>query len=177
MDIVSLSGERRALIPKGKNSDDVSKLSELQAVVNHIAAISAEQSIGEAFQLWLPPLPETMTLADVMDQNQIWDGQSWKQPDQNLIATVGRIDNPSDQEQYNLDINFNQDGHLLVYGAPSSGKTTLLKTIIMSLALKYEPDYVHFYILDFGTRTLGVFHELPHVGDIIFQRMNRSLEN
>ncbi|MEK4473407.1 type VII secretion protein EssC [Paenibacillus sp. FSL R7-0048] len=175
MDIVSLSGERRALIPKGKNSDDVSKLSELQAVVNHIAAISAEQSIGEAFQLWLPPLPETMTLADVMDQNQIWDGQSWKQPDQNLIATVGRIDNPSDQEQYNLDINFNQDGHLLVYGAPSSGKTTLLKTIIMSLALKYEPDYVHFYILDFGTRTLGVFHELPHVGDIIFPEDEQKL--
>lgn len=96
-------------------------------------------------------------------------------PDQNLIATVGRIDNPSDQEQYNLDINFNQDGHLLVYGAPSSGKTTLLKTIIMSLALKYEPDYVHFYILDFGTRTLGVFHELPHVGDIIFPEDEQKL--
>ncbi|WP_084673305.1 type VII secretion protein EssC [Paenibacillus sp. HW567] len=175
MDIVSLSGERRALIPKEKHSDNSSQLSELQAVVNHLAAISAEESIGEAFQLWLPPLPETLALAEVLDQEQIWNGEHWPEPNDHLTATVGRVDNPSDQEQYNLDINFNQNGHLLIYGAPASGKTTLLKTMIMSLAMKYDPEYVHFYILDFGTRTLGVFHELPHLGDVIFPEDEQKL--
>lgn len=175
MDVVSLGGERRSLLPKERNSDQASQLSELQAVVNHIAALSKEHSIGEAFQLWLPPLPETLALAEVLDPQRIWNGVRWPQPADHLTATVGRVDNPADQEQYNLDIDFNQNGHLLVYGAPSSGKTMLLKTIIMSLALKYDPGYVHFYILDFGTRTLGVFHELPHLGDVIYPEDEQKL--
>lgn len=175
MDVVTLSGERRSLLPKVKNNDGTTEMSELQAVVNHIAALSAEHSIGEAFQLWLPPLPETLVLAEVLDPQQIWNGADWQPQADNLTATVGRVDNPADQEQYNLDIHFNQNGHLLVYGAPSSGKTTLLKTIVMSLALKYDPDYVHFYILDFGTRTFGVFHELPHLGDIIYPEDEQKL--
>ncbi|WP_229521540.1 type VII secretion protein EssC [Paenibacillus monticola] len=175
IEVVALDGEHRALIPKERKSDDTAVLSQLQAVVDHIAALSHEQSIGEAFQLWLPPLPENLALEEVLDAVRIWNGELWQQPVDNLTATVGRIDNPSEQEQYNLDINFNQNGHLLVYGAPSSGKTTLLKTIIMSLALKYDPEYVHFYILDFGTRTLGVFYELPHVGDIIFPEDEQKL--
>ncbi|OMF32836.1 type VII secretion protein EssC [Paenibacillus sp. FSL H8-0259] len=175
MEIVTLGGERRSLLPKVKSGDGASQLSELQAVVNHIAALSAEHSIREAFQLWLPPLPETLLLTEVLEPQQIWNGVHWQQPTDNLTATVGRVDNPADQDQYNLDINFNQNGHLLVYGAPSSGKTMLLKTIIMSLALKYDPEYVHFYILDFGTRTLGVFHELPHLGDIIYPEEEQKL--
>ena len=174
MDIVSLSGERRALIPK-QRGDQSSQISELKAVVNHIAAVSAEQSIGEAFQLWLPPLPETLVLTEVLDKDKIWNGERWQPPVDHLTATVGRIDNPSDQAQYNLDINFNLNGHMLVYGSPSSGKTMLIKTIIMSLAMKYDPEYVHFYILDFGTRTLGVFNQLPHLGDIIFPEDEQKL--
>lgn len=175
MDVVTLGGERRPLLPKVKNNDETAQISELQAVVDHIAALSAEHSIGEAFQLWLPPLPETLGLTEVLDPQRIWNGAVWQPQADNLTATVGRVDNPADQEQYNLDIHFSQNGHLLVYGAPSSGKTTLLKTIIMSLALKYDPDYVHFYILDFGTRTLGVFHELPHLGDIIYPEDEQKL--
>ncbi|WNS41082.1 type VII secretion protein EssC [Paenibacillus sp. MMS20-IR301] len=175
MDIVTLGGERRSLLPKVTSSGGTLQLSELQAVVKHIADLSAEQSIREAFQLWLPPLPETLLLTEVLEPQRIWNGAHWQQPADHLTATVGRVDNPADQEQYNLDINFNLNGHLLVYGAPSSGKTMLLKTIIMSLALKYEPEYVHFYILDFGTRTLGVFHDLPHLGDVIYPEDEQKL--
>ncbi|MEK3713913.1 type VII secretion protein EssC [Paenibacillus sp. FSL R7-0333] len=175
LDIVSLSGERRALLPKQQQDDNNLALSELQAVVQHIAELSAKESIGEAFQLWLPPLPETLALSEVLDQERIWNGQRWQEPRDQLVASVGRVDNPSDQEQYNLEINFNLNGHLLVYGAPSSGKTTLLKTMIMSLAMKYDPEYVNFYILDFGTRTLGVYHDLPHLGDVIYPEDEQKL--
>jgi S-DNA-T family DNA segregation ATPase FtsK/SpoIIIE len=174
--VVALNGERRSLLPKSARGDSSSRISQLQAVVEHIASLSKEHGVEEAFQLWLPPLPEVMQLEEVLDPGLIWNGSGWPQPIDHLTATVGKVDNPSDQQQYNLDINFSLNGHLLVYGAPSSGKTMLLKTIVTSLALKYDPQHVNFYILDFGTRTLGVFHELPHVGDILFPEDDQKLD-
>ena len=36
-----------------------------------------------------------------------------------------------------FDINFSADGHCLVWGAPGTGKTTFLQTVIMSAAKTY----------------------------------------
>jgi S-DNA-T family DNA segregation ATPase FtsK/SpoIIIE len=52
-----------------------------------------------------------------------------------------------------------------VAGGPQTGKSTLLRTLIMSLALTHTPLEVQFYCLDFGgglASTAG----LPHVGSI-----------
>ena len=63
-------------------------------------------------------------------------------------------------------LNFSADGHIAVYGAPGTGKTTLLQTTILSLALSYSPDRLQMYLMDFGAGSLMLFKDLPHMGGI-----------
>ena len=68
--------------------------------------------------------------------------------------------------QYPLDINFSADGHCLVWGAPGTGKTTFLQTVIMSAAKTYTPMDINIYAMDFGSWSLNLFGSLPHVGGV-----------
>jgi DNA segregation ATPase FtsK/SpoIIIE, S-DNA-T family len=51
-------------------------------------------------------------------------------------------------------------------GAPQAGKSTLLRTLVASLALMHTPQEVQFYCLDFGGGTLTTLNGLPHVGGV-----------
>src|SRR6185436_12271230 len=42
--------------------------------------------------------------------------------------------------------------------------STLLRTLVSSLALTHSPHDLHVYCLDFDARTLGVLADLPHCG-------------
>ena len=64
-------------------------------------------------------------------------------------------------------LNFSESGSYVVYGAPTTGKTTLLQSAAMSLSLCYSPEQVHLYLMDFGGGSLRLFRELPHVGGIV----------
>jgi len=172
VNIVSLVGKRTKLTNLLRTEEDTNskkKLTQLQAVINYLTEQAQSNGIAEAFQLWLPPLPEVITIDELRTSGEGWDGQKWNQITGNFLSVpIGLVDDPSKQSQYKLEINFSKDGHLLVYGAPSSGKTMLLKTIIVSMAYLYSPEDVNFYVLDFGTRTFGVFNELPHIADILY---------
>src|SRR5699024_7983326 len=56
--------------------------------------------------------------------------------------------------------------NLVVAGAPQTGKSTLLRTMICSLALRYRPRDVTFYCIDYGGGTLRALEELPHVAAV-----------
>lgn len=52
--------------------------------------------------------------------------------------------------------------HLLIGGAPQSGRTSLLQTAVLSLANRYSPDEVNFIFID-GSNSLERLYNLPHV--------------
>lgn len=70
------------------------------------------------------------------------------------------------QQKYPLELAFSDFGHLGVYGAPSSGKTTFIETMVMSMAMMYPPSHVHIYLMDFGGLGLRALEKLPHVGGL-----------
>ena len=51
-------------------------------------------------------------------------------------------------------------------GAPQSGKSTALCTLITALAANHDPGQVQFYCMDFGGGALSSIRELPHVGAV-----------
>ena len=67
-----------------------------------------------------------------------------------------------EQKQYPFVLDFISDGHQVLYGAPSTGKTSFLQTVILSAALSYTPEQVNFLVLDYGSFILKVFEPLPH---------------
>ena len=95
-----------------------------------------------------PPPPRPPTLP-----NRPWLG-----------ALIGLLDNPARQQQapWRLDLG-DQDGHLIVVGAPGSGKEMWLRTMVTSLARTHTPDELHFYLIEFGGQALRALEELPHV--------------
>ena len=48
-----------------------------------------------------------------------------------------------------------------MFGDSGMGKTTLLRTLLLSLVAAHSPDELHAYILDLGGRNFRSFEELP----------------
>ncbi|MFV9505105.1 MAG: FtsK/SpoIIIE domain-containing protein [Oscillochloridaceae bacterium umkhey_bin13] len=105
-------------------------------------------------QIWQPPLPAQVRLVDLKPQP---DPSTW------LCAPVGLLDLPqsSQQRPYLLDL---ASGHLAVIGTPSSGKTTLLRTLALSLGRTHGPAALWIYLLDAGGQGLSSLSGLPQVG-------------
>ncbi len=62
----------------------------------------------------------------------------------------------------------NGGAHALLAGTTGSGKSEVLLTLILSLALRYPPEEVSFLVIDFkGDSIAGKLNGLPHVRGII----------
>ncbi len=96
-----------------------------------------------------------------------------------LTGVLGLLDDPAHQRQYPLEIALHeQDGHLLMFGVPGSGRDLLVRTLILNLALTHTPEQLNFYLLEFGG-ALRVFEPLPHSGGLFLpgdrERIQRLL--
>lgn len=131
-----------------------------------------------ARQVWLPPLANPPSL-DSLLPSVVPDpirGMTLDDPAARgrLRVPVGIVDRPQDQLRELLIADLSgADGHVGIAGAPQSGKSTLLRTLILALALANTPREVQFYGLDFGGGGLASISGLPHVGSIA-TRMERD---
>ncbi len=144
---------------KNKKSDNIKKLTQLDAIVKYTAKIAKEHDIANLRQIWLPALEKKIYLDTLQAEKA--EGRSLRLP-------IGLADNPEIQSQYTAYVDFISDGNLLVCGAAGSGKTTLMQTIIYGAVTSYKPSDVNIYILDFSSRTMAVFAAMPHIGSICF---------
>ncbi len=97
-------------------------------------------------------------------------------------AVLGLVDEPAKQRQFPLEWDFaGAAGNVMVVGAPQSGKSVLLRTLIASLCLRYSPSDVVFYCLDFGGGTLRGLADIPHVATVTprtdVERVSRTVND
>jgi S-DNA-T family DNA segregation ATPase FtsK/SpoIIIE len=80
-----------------------------------------------------------------------------------------------------LDLDLTVDGpHLLVAGTTGSGKSELLRSLVIGLAHGHSPQKVNFLLVDFkGGAGLGLLSDLPHsigmLTDLSAENVNRAL--
>ncbi|MQW78171.1 type VII secretion protein EccCa [Nocardioides sp. dk4132] len=125
----------------------------------------------DAHRVWLPPLDAPETLDRLL-------GPLVEDPSLGLVAPrwrelpglripVGVVDRPREQRAEPLTIDLaGAAGHVAVVGAPRSGKSTLLRTLVAALALRTTPQEAQFFVLDFGGGTFAPFARLPHVAGV-----------
>ncbi|OMC08428.1 type VII secretion protein EccCa [Mycobacterium sp. SP-6446] len=117
-----------------------------------------------AHEVWLPPLDESPAV------NELLPDSSWSDPrnvNGRLLMPVGLVDRPYDQRRDLLLVDLSGAlGNVAVVGGPQSGKSTALRTLIVSAAATHTPEQIQFYCLDFGGGTLGSLSNLPHVGGV-----------
>ncbi|MBO0729658.1 MAG: type VII secretion protein EccCa [Acidimicrobiaceae bacterium] len=120
-----------------------------------------------AHQVWLPPLPTELPLADLLEWRQPGSRGAPAFPWGGLRVPVGLLDRPAQQEQVPLSIDFRgMNGHLAIVGAPRSGKSTAVRTVISALVALHSPTDVHVYVLDSGGGSLRALAAAPHIGAV-----------
>ena len=137
-----------------------------------------------AHQVWLPPLGDAPGLEDILGPIGAVEGGGLQAVDWPgngaLKVSVGVVDQPFQQKRGQLLADLSAGaGHAAIVGAPQSGKSTMLRTLLLSLALTHTPRQVQFYCLDFGGGSLGTLADLPHVGSVAnrldVERANRTI--
>lgn len=148
------SGYSGALTPSGKT--------QLRECVDYISAYCRENGIEKLPEIYLPPLPGNLEFTD--------DGQN------DGLITVGLIDAPErrSQEKYRIDI---FEKNTLVIGSPLSGKTNFLQTVIRQLSVKYTPDDVNIYIIDYASGALKLYERFCTVGGVVIKGENEKLRS
>ncbi|GGV02342.1 type VII secretion protein EccCa [Streptomyces spectabilis] len=119
-------------------------------------------------RIWLPPLPDAIALDAAAGPLGVSErGLHLTRSGGHLCVPLGVLDDPAAQWQglWTLDLNV-AGGHVAVIGGPQSGKTTLLRTLTLSLALTRTPAEVAVYGLDLVGGGLGALAGLPHVGGV-----------
>jgi S-DNA-T family DNA segregation ATPase FtsK/SpoIIIE len=136
--------------------------------------MSVRQLAGQgppAHRIWLPPLDIPPTLDQLLPPLGISQEYGCTTRDLTsrgrLHVVTGIVDRPFDQRRDPLWADLSgAAGHVGVAGAPQSGKSTMLRTLISSIALLHTPAEVQFYLLDFGGGAVGSLAGLPHVGGV-----------
>jgi S-DNA-T family DNA segregation ATPase FtsK/SpoIIIE len=128
-----------------------------------------------AHQIWLPPLDEPPALDQLLTPLGVdpqrglcpvgWGGNG------RLIVPIAIVDKPFEQRRDLLWADLSgAAGHAIVVGAPQSGKSTLLRTLLCSIAVTHTPAEAQFFLLDMGGGALGSIAGLPHVSGYATRR-------
>ncbi|GAA1903469.1 FtsK/SpoIIIE domain-containing protein [Streptomyces sodiiphilus] len=143
--------------PAGTQREDDDN-TDLRVLVDSVIRAVGELGLPAQPSPWLPPLPELVLLADL----PVPQAAGALPP-----APFGVEDVPDQQARRPLAVDFAAFGHLLVAGAPRTGRSQLLRTLAGSLARTHSSDDLHLYGFDCGNGALNILTRLPHCGAVV----------
>lgn len=145
---------------------------QLDAVKDYLAEVAKENGYTHELQLWMPVLPSHLYLKDISSGTEdFYSNGKWvtHTGEWSIDIVVGLLDDPQNQAQIPLRLNFTEGGHHAVCGMVTSGRSTSLQTIAFALIHKYDPTYVNIYAIDFSSKMMSAMESAPHVGDVLYE--------
>ncbi|MCQ9370122.1 type VII secretion protein EccCa, partial [Corynebacterium sp. 35RC1] len=124
------------------------------------AAELGEQMGSAARKIWLPPLPKELPTAHVVQGYQ-------RDPQGLLRVPLGILDRPFEQRQDTLVADLRgAGGHVVVCGGPQTGKSTVLRGLMLGAAVMHTTAQMRMYVLDLAGTALASTTRLPHVAGV-----------
>ena len=109
-----------------------------------------------AHRIWLVPLASSPDLGELSQVSAT-----------ELTAPIGLVDVPFEQRRNPLVVDIGgAAGNIVVVGAPQTGKSATVVTIVTALASRHDSRRIQWYCLDFGGGALHGLSVLPHVGSV-----------
>jgi DNA segregation ATPase FtsK/SpoIIIE, S-DNA-T family len=144
-----------SLVGAADGGPAVTARNDLQVLVQ----TAADTARSRARMIWVPPLPASLTLGALETQAAGAAGPG-------VALALADYPERQDMEAVRYD-HRGAGGNAGVAGAPRSGKSTLLQTLVLALAKGISPAERQFYCLDLGGGSLFELASLPHVGAVI----------
>ena len=141
----------------GSTDQPGGEVTDLSVLVDAIRAAARDEAARQRSP-WSPPLPAVLAASELATRRQA-------EPDP-LRLRYGLLDRPHEQRQVPAVFDIARGGHLLVAGAPQSGRSTVLRTLAGGLAAQVDPDEAHLYVLD-GGGALAALSAVPHCGAVV----------
>ncbi|MDH6217773.1 FtsK/SpoIIIE domain-containing protein [Streptomyces pseudovenezuelae] len=152
--------------PKSEARED-DEITDLKVLVDVVREANTALAIPAQHSPWLPALDDSLLLDDVpavQAQGSL------------PAAPYGVEDLPADQARRAVAVDFATFGHLIVAGAPRTGRSQLLRTIAGSLARTNSCADVHLYGIDCGNGALNALTRLPHCGAVVSRNQLERVE-
>ncbi|MFF3460901.1 FtsK/SpoIIIE domain-containing protein [Streptomyces sp. NPDC002619] len=152
---------RAALVkPKSEARED-EEITDLKVLVDAVREADRALGIPAQHKPWLDALSETLLLDEI--ETPVPALAPGKLPP----APYGVEDLPADQARRPVVVDFSTFGHLMIGGAPRSGRSQVLRTIAGSLARTHSVADMHMYGIDCGNGALNALTRLPHCGAVV----------
>lgn len=138
-------------------------------------------TIKEQRQAGAENIPESVTFletygADTTAQLEIMHRWTVNSTSNDVKAYLGKL---TPKSVFALDISDKAHGpHGIIAGTTGSGKSVLLQTLLLSLAVNYSPEQIQFIMIDYkGGGSFNAFKDLPHsIGFIDNLQGRRSID-
>ena len=135
------------------------ELTDLSELVRAVTGAAASAAVPPQHSPWLPALPDAVLL-DALPGAGVAAGPL-------PLIPFGLEDLPAQQVQQVAALDLATFTHLLVVGAPRSGRSQLLRTIAGSAASVLSSADLHLYGVDCGNGALLALSDLPHCGAVV----------
>ena len=166
VEIISDTGNIIKHLDNNVHKNDKVYGEQLTKIVQYLAKLAEREKIQKN-NLWLDSIPETIFIQDLRKKYNV-------QNNKNII--IGEYDDPTNQRQDTVELGLLKGENVVVYGSADSGKETLIGTIVYELLNNYDSGRVWTYLLDFGSESLKIFKDAPHVGDVILMSESEKIE-
>lgn len=158
-DVVNVADEPESEV---LTPDEVLDPDEDSPSVDHFTALLntvLEQGTDytDIYTMWTTPMSVPMTLNDVPDSELA-------APSGPLSIRIGDIDSPREHRRIPMEMTFDAaHGHVAIVGAPGTGRSTTIKAMIASSALRYMGTQVSWFIYDYAGLSLSSMEGFPNV--------------
>lgn len=165
-EMLRLSAKEKIRLPQRKER------TQLDAVKDYLAEMAEENGYHYSMKLWMPVLRTKIYLEEFKEYREsAFSYSGWKKSNGpwSLSFLLGQMDDPANQNQMPLVLDFAESGHLAICGNVVSGKSTMMQTMLYALVQRYTPEMLNVYAIDFSSKMMSSFEEAPQVGGVMYE--------